>query len=207
MAAASVFGGFAKKLSILEPVILNQLFASLVISQMFGFEFVFSNLSQFDTEKRKFLKKLIGLPQGFPSSILHLAYFQMRESDVHLMMKMRFFHRLRDSNAYHTAAFRYDRVLDHRSSWTDKFDQQLIGRVGSGITTISANAFMLKLITLNESQASNELKEKSNTSLMASVFVSPKKLKAFLFYSAKEDPNEFRKVMSFLGSTFSYSFF
>lgn len=89
MAASSTFLGFTRKLSMFDPDLITQYFSSLVTSQCFGFEFVFTAVGQFDTEKRKFLKRLIGLPQGYPTGVLYTVYFPLLETDVFLLMKVR----------------------------------------------------------------------------------------------------------------------
>jgi hypothetical protein len=87
-AAATVFYLIAVKFRMFSPVLLKEYYASLVSSQMFASEFIFYDFSQLDVEKRKFFKRLIGLPQEYSTAILHIVFFDLLESDFHLLANL-----------------------------------------------------------------------------------------------------------------------
>jgi hypothetical protein len=52
----------------------------------------------------------------------------------------------------------------------------------------------------------SEVRQKSSTSMTGSIFVTAHKLRKYVEWIAKTNPHVLRKVLSFLGSTFTWSF-
>jgi len=207
-AAASSLVAFVKRLRILKPDVISNLFSSLVSSQMFGSEFLFIPMDELNIEKRNFICKCFGLPMGTNASFLDNVFSSIQESDRHLLEKSTLYNRLVSAprDTLHSVALRYDVDTLKRClnlGWVGKVEQQFASRGFRSIPSRTEAA--LELSESFHKRTWRNMSFMSTTDFTTDVFPARPFLIEFLNFTSNLNPDKFRMLISFLVGTFSWS--
>jgi hypothetical protein len=175
---------------------------------MFGSEFIFHNLEVLDTLKRSFLRRTIGLPQGTNSNFLHCVFFDVLESDKHLLEKASMYKRLNeaDISKVHATAFQYDQnYLGNRRSmgWVGRVEH-LFRSKGYKSCPSRAEVF-LKLKSNLAEESWRKMCLMKTTDLTTDIFPARSYLVEYVTFIAAIEQENFREILCFLIGSFNWS--